>query len=217
MQYIKLDSDMNLIITVRKPIYRGDNLSQTIRYLIPLTVGDIDVLSSYVYLNYIRADGVPDVVILERLEEKYNDNYYQYTFPVDCKLSRFAGEVCTWLHFYAGDISNPQSKKSGECILRVQDAKNMDDYLCDHQLTALYQIHKQVDDELAAMDKSISKKADGLLYNKETRELQLSSGEEALRDPVVVPADGYISDGDDEWSDMTDSDVGDDGDYWEPM
>jgi|GEM_PF-4246259 hypothetical protein len=93
MFYIKLDENMDLVTTVREPLFRGDNLNRKLVYLIPLTVGDIDMLTAYVYLNYIRADGEPDVVVLERMEEKYNESYYQYTFPVTCRLTKYSGEV----------------------------------------------------------------------------------------------------------------------------
>lgn len=46
MIYIKLDDSMNLVITVNEPIYRGDNLNQKIIYLIPLQVGEIDMLTA---------------------------------------------------------------------------------------------------------------------------------------------------------------------------
>lgn len=144
MFYIKLDENMDLVTTVRESLFRGDNLNRKIVYLIPLKVGDIDMLTAYVYLNYIRADGVADVAVLERMEEKYNESYYQYTFPVTCKLTRYPGEVCTWMQIYAGSPSNPNIQKTGECLLQIQESKNMDDYLCDHQVTAIYQLQKQI-------------------------------------------------------------------------
>lgn len=233
MFYIKLDNDMNLTITQREPIYRGDNLNQKITYLIPAQVGEIDILTAYVYLNYIRADGVADVVVLERMENMYNDAYFQYTFPVTCRLSKYPGEVCTWMQIYTGTPSNPTVAKSGECMLQIQDSKNMDDYICDHQLTALYQIHKSMEDSMAEMDKTmdeniakinedVSKKADGLSYNEDTRELQLKSGDNAVGDVVTVPSDKYREDIADEvedtWSDMTEQDDGSENtESWEPM
>lgn len=75
MIYIKLDDSMNLVITVNEPIYRGDNLNQKIIYLIPLQVGEIDMLTATPYLSYIRADGVADIVRLERQSEKYKEAY----------------------------------------------------------------------------------------------------------------------------------------------
>ena len=145
MFYIKLDENMDLVTTVREPLFRGDNLNRKLVYLIPLTVGDIDMLTAYVYLNYIRADGVADVAVLERMEEKYNESYYQYTFPVTCKMTKYPGEVCTWMQIYTGTPSNPSIQKTGECMLQIQESKNIDDYLCDHQVTAIYQLQKQIE------------------------------------------------------------------------
>ena len=49
MIYIKLDESMNLVMTVNEPIYRGDNLNQKIVYLIPLQVGEVDMLAATPY------------------------------------------------------------------------------------------------------------------------------------------------------------------------
>lgn len=145
MFYIKLGYDMQLSITIREPIYRGDNLNQKLVYLLPTSIGEIDMLTAIPYLNYIRADGVADVVRLDRSDEKYNESYYQYEVPVSCRLSKYPGEVCSWLQIYSGTPSNPTIAKSSECVLHIQDSKNMDDYICDHQLTAIYQMQKKID------------------------------------------------------------------------
>ena len=188
--FIKLDADMNLIITVNEPIYRGDNLNQKIVYLIPLTVGEIDILTASVYLSYIRADGVADIVILERLEEKYRDAYYQYILPVTCKLTKYPGEVCTWLQFYSGTPSNPTIAKSGECLLFVQESKSMDQYLEDCHTTALYQLEKRMDDGFESVDSAIdtiaAEKADNLVFNPEDHTIQLLSNGVPIGDRIVV-------------------------------
>ena len=225
--FIMLDEDMNLVITVNDPIYRGDNLSKKITYLIPLTVGEVDVQSADVYLSYIRADGIADMVLLERQDEKYKEAYYQYTLPVNCKLSKYPGEICSWLSICSGTPSCPTIAKSGECTLYVRESKSMDEYLCDHQLTAVYQLHKQMESELAYVDENITQiaediasKADGLAYNSETRELQLTSGDTSIGEAVVVPSDDYDDDirddVEDEWVDMEDPDD-DNGAVWEDM
>lgn len=220
MFYIKLENDLSLVITQREPIYRGEHLAQKIIYLIPETIHEIDTLSAYIYLNYIRADGVADVVVLERAGEKYNDTYYQYTFPVNCKLSKYPGEICTWMQIYTGSSEHPKVAKSGECILYVQESKNMDDYLCDHHLTALYQLHKSMEEDMAEISEDISKKADNISYNEDTRELQLRSGDENIGNTVKVPSDDYKSpDSEDggSWSGMTDDDESGNSEEWIPM
>lgn len=190
MLYIKLDDDMNLVITVNEPIYRGDNLSRKITYLIPTVVGEIDMLTASVFLNYIRADGVADVVVLERTEEPYNDSYLQYTFPVNCKLTKYPGEICTWMQIYTGTPSNPVIAKTGECMLQVQESKNMDDYLCDHQMTALYQLKHTMNTAIEEMNNTIEtaieNKADNIVFNPEDSTIQLSANGVPVGDKIVV-------------------------------
>lgn len=146
MIYILLNADMDLVITVNKPIYRGDNLARKITYLIPTTIGEIDMMVANVYLCYVRADGTPDVVVLERMEEKYNETYLQYRFPVDAKLTKYAGPVCTWMQIFSGDACKPTTAKSGECVLRIQESKDMDEYVSDSTLTAIYQLHSKMNE-----------------------------------------------------------------------
>lgn len=219
MIYIKLDGDMDLAITVNAPIYRGDNLANKITYLIPETVGELNVEAASVFLTYIRADGVADIISLERQEEKYNETYFQFTIPVTCKMSKFPGEVCTWLTFYSGSPSLPQVAKSGECVLFIQDSKCIDGMICDNQLTALYQLQKQVTDKTTELQGELEKKADGLSYDKDTRDLRLKSGDDVIGDPVRVPSDEYADkiaeNVEDTWSDMEDGD--EDAGEWEPM
>ncbi len=53
------------------------------------------------------------------------------------------GEVCSWLQIFSGTPSNPTIAKSGECLLYVEESKNMDDYICDHQLSAIYEMQRR--------------------------------------------------------------------------
>ena len=184
MIYIKLDENLNLSITKREPIYRGENLSKKITFLIPLTVGEIDILTAYVYLSYIRADGIPDIITLERLSEKYNESYYQYVLPISCKLAKFPGEVCTWLQIYTGVPSNPIIAKSGECLLYVENSKNMDDYLCDHQLSAIYALQKATDDQFETVQAALGQKADNMIYDEEENTLQLCANGNPVGDAI---------------------------------
>lgn len=187
MIYIKLDENMGLGITVNEPIYRGENLIKKITYLIPTTVGEVDMLTAIPYLSYIRADGVADIVRLERQEEKYKEAYYQYVLPVSCRLSKFPGEICSWLQIYSGTPSNPTIAKSGECLLYVEDSKNMDDYICDHQLSAIYAMQKESDttqSEMETIRLEVEKKGDSMIYDKENKTIQLMSDGKPVGDPL---------------------------------
>ena len=187
MFYIKLE-DRALIPTVTEPIYRGDNLNQKIRFLIPHDVDDIEVATAMLYLCYVRADGVADVAVLERDEADYNETYYQYAFPVDCKLTKYPGEVCAWLNIYNGDVSSPMVAKTGEVVLRVQASKNMDDYLCDHQMSALYALQKSTNSSVETIQAALDKKADSLVYDADEKKLWLESDGKKIGEAVDTGA-----------------------------
>lgn len=214
MFYIKLDHDMNLVVTSREPIYRGDHLNQKIIYLIPFQVGDINMAAATVYLSYIRADGTADIVLLKRMEDDYNESYHQYTFPVTCTLSRYAGEVCSWLQIYSGPAKHPIIAKSGECILHITGSKNMDEYISDRNLSLIYQMQRYMEDKVEKAetvlheridktDKAVAAKADNIVFNPENSTIQLVSTiilkdedgnevdvqQEPLGDPIFVRTD----------------------------
>ncbi len=75
MFYIKLNNTMDLVITVREPIYRGDHLNQKLTFLVPKQVGVIDMAAAAVYASYVRADSTADMDLLKRENELYNDTY----------------------------------------------------------------------------------------------------------------------------------------------
>ncbi len=186
MIYIKLDEGMNLVMTQYEPIYRGDHLNQKITYLIPLTVGEIDMLSAAVYLSYVRADGTADIALLTREEETYNDRYYQYHLPVTSTLSRYAGEICTFLQIFSGPPRHPVVAKSGECVLRVIDSKNMDEYITDRNLWLVYEMQRYMENKIERAENTLSErldkaedaialKADNLVFHKEDSTIQLVS------------------------------------------
>lgn len=201
MYYILLKEDKTLETTVYQPIYRGDHLNQKLTYLIPKTVDDIDVITAQIYLNFVRADGEPDVVMLERDEAMYKEEYYQYRVPVTCKLTRYPGEVITWLQIYTGPGMDPTVAKSGENIIQVLESKDMDTYIgdwrADKQLTALYQMKKEMDEELAETNEAVAAntegieqlrtdKADGIVYDEEENSLQLTANGEPIGEKVYL-------------------------------
>ena len=186
MFYIKLDSEMNLVVTSKEAIYRGDHLNQKIIYLIPFQVGDIDMMTATVYLSYIRADGTADIVLLKRMDEDYNETYHQYTFPVTCTLTRYAGEICSWLQIYSGPAKHPVVAKSGECILHVIGSKNMDEYISDRNLSLIYQMQRYMEDKVEKAetvlneridktDEAVAAKADNIVFHEEDSTIQLVS------------------------------------------
>lgn len=145
MTYIKLDTDMRLIVTKSDTIYSGDNLSKKITFLLPVNVGGFDLENTTIFLSYVRADGTPDIVILNREDSMYDKNHYSYVIPVTCKLTRYPGEVRMWLQLLSGNSTYPAFASSEDCTIRIKASHNVDNCLNHHQLTALYQLKKSVE------------------------------------------------------------------------
>lgn len=201
MLYIKLDESMNLVITKNEPIYRGDHMNQKITYLVPITVGDIDMLAATVYLSFIRSDGTADIALLVREEEKYNERYYQYHLPVTCSLSRFPGEICTFLQIFSGPPRHPIIAKSSECMLQVMDSKNMDEYITDRNLRMVYEMQRYMEDKVEKVEavlneridktgEAVAAKADNIVFDPEDSTIQLVSTVE-IRDEDGNPTGEY--------------------------
>lgn len=188
MFYIKLDDDRNLVTTVWEPIYRGDHMNQKIIYLVPPLVDEIDMSTAAIYLNTVRADdGEPNIIILRKLEELYK-GYYQYTFPVTCKLSKEPGEIVTWMHIASGTTADSKIAKSGENILCILESRDMDsciddyagdDLNVDEVLTAIHQLNENV-------EALVSAKADNIIYDPENSTIQLVANGEPVGDMVYV-------------------------------
>ena len=172
------------------------------------------MLTATVYLSFIRADGTADIALLVREEEPYNERYYQYHLPVTSTLSRFPGEICTFLQIFSGPPRCPVVAKSGECMLRVMDSKNMDEYITDRNLRMVYEMQRYMEDKVEKVestlneridktDKNVDAKADNIVFDEENSTIQLVStvktvneetGEEEtstilLGDPIFVRAD----------------------------
>ena len=201
MLYIKLDESMNLVITKNEPIYRGDHMNQKITYLIPIMVGDIDMLTATVYLSFVRADGTADIALLVREEEPYNERYYQYHLPVTTTLSRFPGEICTFLQIFSGPPRHPIIAKSGECMLRVMDSKNMDEYITDRNLRMVYEMQRYMEDKVEKVeatlteridktDEAVAANADNIVFDPEDSTIQLVSTVE-VKDEEGNPTGEY--------------------------
>ena len=145
MTYIKIDDNLDLITTVAEPVYQGENFSKSVTFLVPEMVGDVNPLSSLAYLVYIRADGHPDIVYLEREEEKYNEDYYQYVVPIPEFVTRYPGEIVLWIEFYSGRASDPVILKTGTTVMHVTEHNSvLENTLGDNQVTALYQLSTKV-------------------------------------------------------------------------
>lgn len=63
----------------------------------------------------------------------------------------------------------------------------MDDYICDHQLSAIYALQKQTETTESGVETirvEMEKKGDNLVYDSEKKVLQMSSNGKPVGDPI---------------------------------
>ena len=187
MIYIMLDDDLNLIVTVKDTLRRGDSLHRKVVFLLPQNAGDIPTRTATIYLSYMRPDTVVDIIELQRLDETYNDDYDQYVIPITGRMTAEIGPLIFWMQVV--DVSGDPRRvaNSGECRLYIEEARDDDDYIdSDIVITALAQMRHDMNECCDEVKAAIAAKADGVTYDEETGVLQLMSGEEPIGDPVVI-------------------------------
>lgn len=156
MTYLRLKEDGSLVVTSADRIYQGDNMAKKITFVVDRNVLGYDPAASFLYLVYIRADGHPDIVYLERSEEMYNDECYQYTLAAPEAVTRYPGDITMWvvMMFDQQDyVSNeegvvPPAKLSTDPVhIKIWEKPISNSTMIDSQLTAIYQMSKKVFDE----------------------------------------------------------------------
>lgn len=151
MIYIKLESDMSLVVTESNPIYRGDSFNQNVVVLTPAVIDNINMTTATIYMSVFRADGTADVDLLTRMDEEYQNGWLQYAFPVTSTISRYPGTVCMFLSIYAGSANSPMIAKSGECVLQIHESTCMDEYIGDRCISLIYQVQKTMQDKIETL------------------------------------------------------------------
>lgn len=217
MYAIKMEEAKVLVTTIYASIYEGEKNADALVFLLPKTNGQVELSETSMFLRYIAPDGVGHSEALEMYPLPYSDTYYQYRLSIGSKLTAQAGTVELWLT--ALDTKDDVVLKTSSLMLEIKPAKSVEPYLPSESRDQL----EQMEERIAKLAKE---KADNLVYDEETRRLQLTAESARIGDSVVVPGDGYADDikasmkdeVEDTWSDMDETeDDPSTGEDWEDM
>lgn len=210
MYVIKMDEAKVLVTTIYASIYEGEKNADVLVFLLPKTNGQVDLANASMFLRYVSPDGVGHSEALDMYPLPYSDTYYQYRLSIGSKLTSQAGTVELWLT--AMDTKDDVIMKTSALMLEIKPAKSIEPYLPSESKDQL----EQMEGRIAQLAKE---KADNLVYDSETRRLQLTAENALIGNAVVVPADDY-SGGDnpgEDWGDMESKDDSDGGEEWGDM
>lgn len=212
MYAIKMDEAKTLVTTVYASIYEGEKNGDVIVFLLPKTSGTTNLADTNVFLRYVAPDGVGHSEILDLYPLPYNEGYYQYKLSVGSKFTAKAGSLELWLTAVNG--VDEVILKSSPIIVEIKEANKIEPYLPDTDKDQL----NHMEEMIAKLEKG---KADSIIYDAETRQLQLTAENAPIGDAVTVPSDDY---GDklkeaveDSWSDMESSEDAQGGEDWADM
>lgn len=210
MYVIKMERDKSLVTTIRSKIYQGERNADTLLFLIPMYYENVNLADCTMLLRYILPNGAGRSEEIEMDPEPYR-NFYCYRLKVGTRFTEFAGKIELWLS--AVNMYDNYIFKSNETFVEIEPAKNISNYFPPEDLD-------QLDKLSAKVDLLEQKKADNLVFDEESKHLQLSSNGALIGDSVnlsssvlsdgVIDFDKETAPGEDENEDGETAEVSDD-------
>ncbi len=184
---ILLKEDNNLTVTTKERIMQRSKLVDNLRFVVEPTYKGQDMSKYTVSMEYvlpISRDHHSDILTLS--EERF-EGYLVYNVPFDTNLTAEAGKVEMWLTFVYVDMDAEgkiiqRVRKTSSCFVDITPVSAWTNIIPDESLAAIDQRLLVVNAQIKAMEdmqnqmvSDVSGKADGLRYNQDTNELQLTS------------------------------------------
>ena len=177
MYALKMEDGKELITTVRGTIYQNERNADTLVFLLPRTYEGTDMADCSLLMRYVTPSGSGHSEEIEMDPIPYDENYYRYRLKVSSRLTCECGTLTLWLT--AISRGNDVVLETGEAVIPVLERKNINEYLSDQDKGRL----DLLDEKVAHLQ---STKADNLVYDPETHNLQLASGGEPIGNNVAI-------------------------------
>lgn len=113
MYTIIMNSDKSLTKAIVRTIYKGENLVDTIQFLIPRMYGEIDMSEFVAELTYVDPQAKSHTEVLSIVDDAYKRDWLKFLLPIDTKLTEHSGEIAMRIQF----------KKDSHIVLRTGTAK----------------------------------------------------------------------------------------------
>lgn len=178
---IKMNDDKSLVITIPTTIYRGEQNANLITFLVPMNYGEHNLADSAMVMRYILSNGEGKSEPLSYLPEPYK-NYLQFSTVANTRLTSEDGEITLWLTAFNTD--DDLVLKTGEIIINITPSKDIVDYMPKEELDELDALTAKIAELMAITDELDDEKADSIVYDSETKMIQLASDGELIGDSI---------------------------------
>lgn len=113
MYTIMMNRDKSLTKTIVRTIYQGENLVDTIQFLIPRMYGEINLSEFMAELTYVDPQAKSHMEVLSLEDSAYKQDWLKFHLPVDTRLTEHSGEIAMRIQF----------KKDFHIVLRTGTTK----------------------------------------------------------------------------------------------
>jgi len=117
MYTIVMDTDKRLTQTVVTTLYQNENLVDKLKFIIPRTYKDFNILKSRTVLCYTTPSGKDEIEDITFSDEAYKNKFACGYLPIDSKLTKTAGEIVLQLIFID---DNQRVLKSGATTIQIR-------------------------------------------------------------------------------------------------
>lgn len=196
MYIILVNNDNTLSATEKTRIIQRSKLADTFLFLVPAIYNGVDMADCTVLLEYLKPVSKKyKTEILVKSEELYKE-HLQYYLPLDTEFTQEAGKLELQLTFLktemsdTGAVSQFVRKTAPVHTVDIIPISAWSDIIPDEALTPIDQCLikmaatlQAIQDTEDAMDKVM---VDGLAFNSDTNELQLTAEGNAIGNVVVL-------------------------------
>lgn len=178
MYVFKMEPDKTLVATVKGHLYKGERNADDAVFLLPPSYDGRELADDDVIVRCILPDGGKYTRTLDMVDTDYK-GYLKYTLPITEVMTVDAGVIELWLTVYGDE--RVILKTSTEIMQIRTNWDGDEDSFAGAAIDDLYlRINELEEDQV-----------DDLIYDEETKLLQLAAGTEPVGKGVTVPDDSY--------------------------
>ena len=168
MYAIKMETDHSLTTTVHSTIYQGDKNADTLVFVVPQAVDEVNMADCTLLLRYILPNGAGHSEELAMYPIPHNRDYLQFRLGVASRFTEQPGNIELWLT--AVDFNDDVVFRTGTAQVEIAQHVRIENYMPPESLDQLDKLSAKV----AALEKG---RVNNLKYDEENDTLQLVNGE----------------------------------------
>lgn len=174
MYVILMDEQKQLVTTYKKPIYRGENLVDVIKFLLPQSYCGMDLSDFKVTLQYIKFGVVNQEEELCLIDDPDFETKLCYTISIDSNFTKSWGKKEIQLKISKVDVDSEtqQIMKTSPCIIWVFPSAtvSIDE---DNEEETTFKIEK-LESDISIIKEILKTKGEDIVLDSKTGEIFLS-------------------------------------------